>query len=452
MLHSNSFIKSNNGFLWRFCKLTYKTSLSSPGKRPVISLKKDIGYWLNYRRSWIPRSNIQNIGEQLLYHVTFNLDESAVFSPGIVNVQSSCGRSLGVALLNETSAVALRLLHCDQHVSLSKAFFIARIAKSLAWREEMFQDPFYRLVNGDGDGLPGIFIDRFQDVLSIQITCSGWDDYVFTLIETLKELLDPRVIILRRDHATRKLEKLSLLPPEIVHGSLEPDKKIEALEGGLSFKFDILGGYNSLYEGRDARAVGLQYVRGKRVLDLHASYLGIQALACHAAESVVAVGGGVEGLHEAAKAAMVENKYNLIETKNQWELLSKWQKDAFESGDRGMFDVVLLQPPPNKHVSDPTRALKALEHTLRESIGVIKQRGGIIHLVWTHASQPPLEDVLNVANLAAAAAFKNSGESQKLNLNLISQGGGGAVDFLWPADIPRLGSNPWYTWRVDIQL
>ncbi len=92
-------------------------------------------------------------------------------------------RALGVAGFNAESQIAVRLLDADPDVVVDGAWLVARLQTALAFRERLYDAPFYRLVHAEGDGLPGVVIDRFGDVAVIQPN-AAWAD---KLIEVLSD-------------------------------------------------------------------------------------------------------------------------------------------------------------------------------------------------------------------------------------------------------------------------
>src|SRR3546814_17725362 len=84
-----------------------------------------------------------------------------------------------------------------------------RLHGALVLREQITSVPYYRLVHGEGDGLPGLIIDRYDRVLVVQITTAGMEALKSLLLEALQELLQPRGILLRNENGARELEGLS---------------------------------------------------------------------------------------------------------------------------------------------------------------------------------------------------------------------------------------------------
>ena len=144
------------------------------------------------------------------------------FSPGdLAQVKSEDGKTLGTAYVNPQALICARLLSRKPNLKCGVNFFKDRLTTALALREKIFDKPYYRLVFGESDGLPGLVIDRFGSVLSVQITTAGIERRKEAMLAALVELVNPVAIILKNDNSQRQLEGLSL-ESEIAYGQL-PD-------------------------------------------------------------------------------------------------------------------------------------------------------------------------------------------------------------------------------------
>ena len=190
------------------------------------------------------------------------------FNPGdMVKIIASDGQILGSAYLNPGTLVCARLLSRKPGAKLGTKMFTTRIARALALRERFYNKPYYRLIFGESDGLPGLVIDRFGDVLSVQITTAGIERQKEPLIEVLKELLQPKAILLKNDNPQRTLEGLST-EPVCAYGEIPEQLIIE--ENNAQFKVDIVAGQKTgwFYDHRSSRAQLAQLAKDKTVLDL----------------------------------------------------------------------------------------------------------------------------------------------------------------------------------------
>src|SRR6185312_8808207 len=137
----------------------------------------------------------------------------------------------GTGYFNPNSLIALRLLDPRPDAVLDAAFFAGRLARARTLRDAVYAKPFYRLVHAEGDFLPGLTIDRFDDVYSVQITTAGME----ALREPLLEALGGAQVVLRADTPSRALEGLS----SYVEGDVG---RIAVEENGVRYFADLAGG------------------------------------------------------------------------------------------------------------------------------------------------------------------------------------------------------------------
>jgi len=259
----------------------------------------------------------------------------------MVQVLASNGQVLGAAYINPNTLICARLLSRKAGAKPGNKLFTSRISKALALRERFYDQPFYRLVFGDSDGLSGLVIDRFGDVLSVQITTAGIERQKEPLIEVLVELLQPKAILLKNDNPQRELEGLST-ETELIYGELPDDIIIE--ENQAKFKVDVLNGQKTgwFYDHRSSRAELAKIATGKTVLDLF-SYTGAWGVpaAMNGAEHVTCVDASASATaigQENAQLNNVEDTMDFVKS-DVFEFL----KQARE--ERKRFDIIVLDPP-----------------------------------------------------------------------------------------------------------
>jgi 23S rRNA (cytosine1962-C5)-methyltransferase len=198
-----------------------------------------------------------------------------------------------------------------------------------------------RLVHGEGDGLPGLIVDRYADVLSVQFLTQGMEAVREPVLAALKEATGCSVIVERGDNRGRALEGLPT-EKKVLEGDL-PDL-VRVRQDGLAFDVDVLGGQKTGFflDQRKLRRSLKNWVEGKSVLDVFC-YTGAASVYARAAgaASVTGVDSSLPAL-EAAERNMAANDF----PETEWI-----QGDAFgvlqslEKEER-QFDVVLLDPPP----------------------------------------------------------------------------------------------------------
>ena len=116
----------------------------------------------------------------------------------LVRLEASHGEPLGVATFNPHTLIAARLLARLADTAIDQAFFAKRLAAARDLRERLYPGGFYRLVHAEADGLGGLVIDRYGDVLAVQVTTSGMDRLFEPLAAAVEAVLAPRAIVLSR--------------------------------------------------------------------------------------------------------------------------------------------------------------------------------------------------------------------------------------------------------------
>src|SRR5690606_38505745 len=115
-------------------------------------------------------------GHYWIYSNEIDTDKTplaAMTAGDLVQVEDASGNPIGVAYVNPHSLICARLLSRRPGQPIDTAFFRKRIRRALEWREQCFSEPYYRLAYGEGDSLPGLVVDRFGDVLVVQMGAAG---------------------------------------------------------------------------------------------------------------------------------------------------------------------------------------------------------------------------------------------------------------------------------------
>ncbi|KGM31310.1 class I SAM-dependent rRNA methyltransferase, partial [Inquilinus limosus] len=198
-----------------------------------------------------------------------------------------------------------------------------------------------RLVHAEADGLPGLIIDRYGDVLVMQSNTALMDRLEGALCDALEDLLKPRAIVLRNDSAVRGLEGLAE-EVRVARGAVDGPIAVE--ENGARFEADPLGGQKTgwFFDQRDNRAFVAKLARGRRLLDVytHTGGFGIQA-ALAGAEAVTLVDRSAPSLELAAKAAAANGVADRVTTA-RGEAFAELERRGGE-GER--WPVVVVDPP-----------------------------------------------------------------------------------------------------------
>jgi len=306
------------------------------------------------------------------------------FVPGQqVVVVANNGKPMGLAYVNPHSLIAARLFSRDQHL-LDRSLIVHRLKIALALRERLFPTPHYRLVHGEADGLPGLVVDRYGDVLVAQITTAGMEAVREAIVEALIKVLKPSGILLRNDTSSRELEGLAK-GVELAFG--EVPEEVELIENGAIFRVRPWDGQKTgwFYDQADNRARLPRYVKGARVLDLF-SYMGgwgVQALR-HGASEAVCVDASALALGQARINAGLNGVGAGLRTLegDVFEVL----KDLREQRER--FDVVICDPPAFiKRRKDLEAGLAAYRRVNQMAMQVLARDGILISCSCSHHLQ-----------------------------------------------------------------
>lgn len=262
-------------------------------------------------------------------------------SPGdMVDIVNHQGHFLARGYINPASQITVRVVSYHQE-DLDMELITARLQQALAWRERFLPGArSYRLVYGEADFLPGLVVDRFEDVLVTQILTLGMETRRQLVIDALVKLLQPRAIYERNDVPVRELEGLELYQGW-VHGDGPETVTIE--ENGLKFRVNIVEGQKTGYffDQRENRAAMRPLVPGARVLDCfcHTGSFAIHA-AHYGAREVL----GIDISELAVEQARVNAEINGLgdvqfRVGNAFDEL----RSFYDQGER--FDLIVLDPP-----------------------------------------------------------------------------------------------------------
>ncbi|WP_339080391.1 class I SAM-dependent rRNA methyltransferase [Pseudomonas sp. TMP9] len=251
------------------------------------------------------------------------------------------GKPLGVVAMSPNNLICARLLSRDVKHVLDKSLLVHRINVALSLRERLFDKPCYRLVFGDSDLLPGLVVDRFFDILVVQLASATMERHKDEVLAALIQVCKPSGILLKNDSAARDAEGLPRYV-ESVFGVVPEWVALE--ENGVTFEAPVLDGQKTgwFYDHRMNRARLAPYVKGKRVLDLF-SYIGgwgVQAAAFGASDvmCVDASSFALDGVERNAALNGLTDKVACVEG-DVFEAL----KQLKASEER--FDVIVADPP-----------------------------------------------------------------------------------------------------------
>ncbi len=334
-------------------------------KPAPLRLKKDQERRLLAGHAWVYSNEVDTAATPL-----------AGLEPGQpVELIAHRGRWLGHGYVNPHSLICARLVSRRHGEPLGAALLVQRISTALRLREQLYPQPFYRLVHGEGDGLPGLVVDRYGDLLAVQITTAGMERLQPLVLAALEQLLRPRQLVLRNDTPVRELEGLEQHTRWVL--GHDPGA-IELSEGGVRFAVTPGGGQKTgwFFDQADNRLAQRRFGPAAQVLDV-CCFLGAWGLqaAATGAEHVTFIDGAETALAGVTANAQRNGFAARIDT---------LQGDAFEvltalRDDGRRFERVILDPPAFiKRRKDEREGTRAYERLNRLGLAVLKPGGLLI--------------------------------------------------------------------------
>lgn len=317
-------------------------------------------------------------GHPWLYSNEITMDAAAkALSPGsLVRVQDERGKFLALAHFNPHSLIAARVL-TRQEEEIGTAFWRTRLKQALALRETLFAEPYYRLAHGEADGLPGLILDRYGDLVVMQANSAGMHEVRKEIAGALAEL-GIKNIYLRGDTPARALEGLSS-ENEILSGTVSD--QIEVRENGMTYLANVQEGQKTgwFYDQRRNRALAAELAKGKSMLDLYSHSGGFGLLASKAgAARVLCVDSSKPALALAEEAAK----------KNGLQNISFAAEEAFDfcAKNNEKFGVVIADPPPfARSKKDVGAALKGYRKLTKLAAAKMEAGGFLFLFSCSHA-------------------------------------------------------------------
>lgn len=362
---------------------------------PALRLKRNEDRRLHAGHLWIFSNEVDTQQTPL-----------AKFKAGeLVRVLAHNDRALGLAYVNPQSLISARML--ETWKLPDAAWLAARIRAALSLRERLYSKPYYRLVYGESDGLPGLVIDRYGSACVVQIGTAGMEKLKSQIQQALEQVLGCEALLFKNDSSARDMEGL----PGYVEAATG---KLDALglvaEDGLEFQAPLAEGQKTgwFFDQAANRRSLVKYIRqGARMLDVF-SYVGAWGVrAAHSgAREVLCVDSSAAALELAAANA----QRNRVHERNGCNLTTV-RGDAFDvledlAGKGSRFDVVVIDPPAfAKRKKDLPKALAAYKRLNQLAMQVISADGILVSCSCSYHVSP--EDLQDAIAKAARAADKH---------------------------------------------
>jgi 23S rRNA (cytosine1962-C5)-methyltransferase len=339
---------------------------------PVIKLRPREGRRVRAGAPWVFSNEI-----------VMDSATKALAAGSIVTVQGDDGVVFGTGYFNPASLIAVRLLDPKADAAIDVDFFATALKRALARREALYDAPYYRLVHAEGDGLPGLAIDRFDDLCSVQVTTAGMEKLTPVLLDALDAVIAPKTVVLRNDTPSRSLEGLGSY---VRAAKGEMPERISLIENGVRYFADIGTGQKTgwYFDQRDNHAFMARLAKGRTVLDAYcyAGGFGIAA-AKSSAKDVTGVDssqGALSLAEDAAAANGVKARFVKADVFEEMERLAA----ANET-----FDVVIADPPPFvKSRKDLEPGAKAYRKLARLAASVVAPNGFLLLASCSHNIAP----------------------------------------------------------------
>jgi len=295
--------------------------------------------------------------------------------PGsLVEVFTSRGEFVGKGYINPNSAIAVRLLTRLPDEEIGEDFFRKRIERANELRMRIYPHlRSYRVTYGESDGLPGLVIDRYGDVLVLSLTTAGMERWRPAIIEGVSEIFVPRAIVLRNDIRLRLKEGLPL-EKGVAAGHLPEDIVIQ--ENGLSYFVDVMEGRKTgfFFDQRENRRMLARFIKGDTVLDCY-TYTGAWALtaAIHGASEVWGIDNDSGAIRLAERNTSLNGVHNCTFTAMD---MDQYIEQADKMGRK--FGCIIFDPP--AFIKTRRNLTQGLDGYLRRNAGAMKlvQRGGLL--------------------------------------------------------------------------
>jgi 23S rRNA (cytosine1962-C5)-methyltransferase len=297
---------------------------------PPLRLKRGEDRRLRAGHLWVFSNEVDNEATPLL-----GLPMGAV-----VRVLSDRDQFLGYAYVNPHALICARILSRSPVQPPDRSLLEHRLRVALALRERLYTAPYYRWVFGESDGLPGLVLDRYGEIVVGQIATAGMEALRGEVEAAVAAVLAPHALIWKNDSAARELEQL---PRQVLTPIGRAPEELRVLEGSLAFSLPLAAAQKTgwFYDQSGNREQWRRWVTpGMRVLDV-CSYAGAWAISAlsRGAGEALCVDASEAALAVAVRNAAANGVTVATECGDAFEVLD----ELVRRGER--FDAIVLDPP-----------------------------------------------------------------------------------------------------------
>src|SRR3984885_12335309 len=193
---------------------------------PILKLKRGEDRRLRAGHLWVFSNEVDTDSTPL----------KAFESGAMARVVSDRDQFLGFAYVNPHALICARILSRSPVHAPDRSLIVHRLRLALALRERLYSAPFYRWVFGESDGLPGLVLDRYGDIMVGQIATAGMEALRAEIEAAVVAVISPRALLWKNDGAARELEQL---PRQVLTPIGRAPEELQVLEGGLTFSVPL---------------------------------------------------------------------------------------------------------------------------------------------------------------------------------------------------------------------
>ncbi len=339
----------------------------------VVTLKKGEGRLCKQGGQWIFDNEIASV--------------MGNFANGdIVLVRDFDGFALGKGFINTNSKIRIRMLCRDPKTEIDETFLKKRLENAWAYRKKCVDTGACRIVFGEADFLPGIVVDKFNDVLVVQALALGMDRMKETIVRLLREILEQDGIHIRGVYERSDAKEREKEGMERIKGFLgEPfDTQVEITENGVKYRVDVMDGQKTGFflDQKYNRLAIQKLCKGAKVLDCftHTGSFALNAGLAGAA-SVLGVDASALGVQQAEENARLNHMQDRVKflCADVFDLLPELEKKGEQ------FDVIILDPPAfTKSRNSVKNAVKGYREINLRAMKLVKDGGFLATCSCSH--------------------------------------------------------------------
>lgn len=343
---------------------------------PILKLKKGKEVSLKYRHPWVFSGALDDSGE--------NSVKDLAAHGSLVRVADFTGAILGTGTFSNQSMIAVRIFDFNDSV-IDRDWILKKINEAFSYRQFMgygsSETTGFRLCFSESDSLPGLIVDKYEDILVLQISTKGMEQLKPIVIDVLREIFSPSAILEKSEIPVRNEEGLKPFSGVLWGKSDEP---VVFKENGLKFTCDPLNGQKTGFfmDQKDLRSAIGKLSAGRAVLNLF-SYTGSMAVYAliNGAKSVLNVDGSDWALEECFKNAKL-NKIKKSSISTEKADIFAWLTRPIHSPE---YDMVIVDPPAIiKTRGDIENGKKAYHFLYRAAMRLVKDKGIFVASSCSH--------------------------------------------------------------------